>query len=42
MDTSSSEDEISTDVLKEAVDEQFLNDNLYNTGKLQPVLQSSK
>ncbi|XP_025154238.1 uncharacterized protein LOC105182323 isoform X2 [Harpegnathos saltator] len=31
MDISSSEDEISTHILKEAVDQQFLNENLYNT-----------
>lgn len=42
MDISSSEDEVSTDALKEAVDQQFLNDNLYNTGKLQLISLSSK
>lgn len=42
MDTSSSEDEVSRDILKEAVDQQFLNDNLYHRGKLQLTSQSSK
>lgn len=42
MDISSSEDEISTDVFKEAIDQQFLNDNLYNTAKLPLIPQSSE
>ncbi|XP_032680558.1 uncharacterized protein LOC116848509 isoform X2 [Odontomachus brunneus] len=42
MDTSSSEDEISTNALKEAVDQQFLSDNLYNTEKPQLISLSKQ
>lgn len=41
VDLSSSEDEISPSILKEAIDQQFLNDNLY-TGKAEFVPESSK
>lgn len=41
-DLSSSEDEISPSILKEAIDQQFLNDNLYSTRKDQFVPESSK
>ncbi|XP_070153635.1 uncharacterized protein [Polyergus mexicanus] len=40
-DLSSSEDEISPSILKEAIDQQFLNDNLYSTRKGQFVPESS-
>lgn len=41
-DSSSSEDEISTSVLREIVDQDFLNDDLYSTEKDKVVPQSGK
>lgn len=39
---SSSEDEACTSTLKEAIDQQFLNDNLYSIEKTQPIPSSGK
>lgn len=41
-DLSSSEDEASTNILKEAIDQQFLTNDLYNTDKAKVISQSGK
>lgn len=41
-DSSSSENEISVDILKEAVDQQFFNETLYATKKIKIIPQSGK
>lgn len=42
IDLSSSEDEICSNNLKEAIDQQFLNDNVYITRKAEFAPESSK
>lgn len=42
IDLSSSEDEVSTNILKEAIDQQFLTNDLYNMKKAKVISQSSK
>lgn len=41
-DLSSSEDETSTNILREAIDQQFLNDDLYSIEKTQAIPSSGK
>lgn len=41
-DLSSSEDETSTSILREAIDEQFLNNDLYSIKKTQAIFSSGK
>ena len=42
VDSSSSEDEKFTNILKEAIDEQFLNNNLYSIEKAKTISPSGK
>lgn len=42
IDLSSSEDEASTNILRQAIDQQFLNDDLYNIEKTQVIPSSGK
>jgi len=42
VDSSSSEDEKFANILKEAIDQQFLNNNLYSTEKTEAIPQSGK
>jgi len=42
VDSSSSEDEKFANILKEAIDQQFLNNNLYSIEKAEAIPQSGK
>lgn len=42
IDSSSSEDEISQSILQEAIDQQFLKNNLYTAGRVESAPESGK